>query len=133
MVEVTKMPYKPSFPNMRPGVAQLAVFALSFPSWILMLVTLLYPASVWDDSLPMFAIVIVCSLPLSFAIASILCSDTLSRWRRCFLLSWESIPVLIGLVWGIIWVVENWTDISDWVFVSLMNCLYKMITGFGPG
>jgi hypothetical protein len=117
---------------MRPSLTQLTAFALSFPSWILMLVILMYPVSVRDGDWPVFAIAIGCSLPLSFAIASTLCLETLSRWRRCFLLAWESIPVLMGLVWSIIWVVENWSDISDWVFVAIMNCLFKMITGFGP-
>jgi hypothetical protein len=32
-----------------------------------------------------------------------------------------------------VWLAKDWSDISFWVYIELMNCLYKLIFGFGHG
>jgi hypothetical protein len=116
---------------MRMSVAQLAAFVLSLPSWILALGYFLYPVSFHDGGLPVFAIIIACSICLGMATTLSFCSEDFSGWRIRFLLSWEICPVLFAVILCLAWVVKNWSDISDWVFLALMSCVDKMIFGFG--
>ena len=121
------------FEKMRTSIAQLTAFVLSLPSWILILAYLFYPVSFRDGGLHVFVIVVTCSISLAFATSLSLCAEDYSDWRLRFLLSWEAFPVLFSLVLCFAWLARNWSDISDWVFLVLMSCIYKMIVGFGHG
>jgi hypothetical protein len=118
---------------MRTSIAQFAAFVLSLPSWIVILAYLLYPISFSDGGLCVFVVVVACSISLTLATSLSLWADDYSGWKIRLLLSWEAFPVLFASILCFVWLAKNWSDISFWVYIELMNCLYKLIFGFGHG
>jgi len=125
------MTASPPVHQMRPSATQLIAFVLSLPLWVLMFVCILYRNYLDDFGLPFFIMVVVSCISYLLSVTLSLCLPDFSGRDTKLLLIWEAVPFLVCVIWGFIIFVEKIPDIGDWIFMTMMWCITKMILGNG--
>ena len=84
-----------------------------------------------DFGLPFFIMVVVSCISYLLSVTLSLCLPDFSGRDTKLLLIWEAVPFLVCVIWGFIIFVEKIPDIGDWIFMTMMWCITKMILGNG--
>jgi len=96
-----------------------------------MFVCILYRNYLDDFGLPFFIMVVVSCISYLLSVTLSLCLPDFSGRDTKLLLIWEAVPFLVCVIWGFIIFVEKIPDIGDWIFMTMMWCITKMILGNG--
>jgi len=123
------MTTSPSAQDMQPRVTQVIAFVLSLPVWVLMVVCILYQNDLSDFGLPFLIMVVVSCIAYLLSVTLSLCLPDFSGRGTKLLLVWEAIPILLCVIFGLWIFVEKIPDVGAWIFMVVMWCIYKMISG----
>lgn len=121
----------PPVHRIRLSATHLIAFILSLPAGVLIFVCLLYRNYLGDFGVPLFIFLGVACISYLLSVTLSLCLPDFSRRDTRLLLIWEAVPFLLCVICGIVIFVEKIPDIGDWIFMTLMWCITKMILGNG--